>query len=246
MARKKRKPKVGVIILIALFVSILLYVAGLYSGLSVSKMIKQDTKQEVSFLVDYVNRLDSNLQSIQLQELFISSLEDADSCKFEKMFFSEVDDNLKYYWSVLPERLEEYETNRKLSEEYLQLKKEYTLLSLRAWIAAKKNYKKCNTTTIPILYFYSTNCEKCVLQGETLDQLKEFLSNRENSSSFTVFTIDFNQNERTIDIIKQLYQINSTPALIIKDNVLQGDVASANEILLAMDINLLNTRIVTE
>lgn len=241
---KKKKSVLGKIIIIALIASIILYVAGLYSGLSFSNSIKKDTAKEVSFLVDYVDNLDSSLQSIQIQEMFISSLKDTDACKFQELYFSEVDDNLKFYWSILPSRLEEYEKNNDLSPQYLQLKEEYTLLSLRAWIVSKDIYKKCNTNTVPILYMYSTDCELCVQQGETLDQLKEFLS--QMNETFTVFTVDYNQKERTVDTIKQFYQINSTPALIINDKVLQGDAASGNEILLAMDINLLNTRIVTE
>ena len=221
------------LIIIAAVLSIVLYGAGLLSGLSFSKLVEknleQKTKADLNVIVDYVQNLDSDLQSIQIQELFVQSLNENDTCKFADVYFSQINENLNYFWKLLPARLEEYEKNTAPTKEYLDLKRQYTKLSLRAWIIAKENYKRCDTRIVPVLYFYSANCTDCVSQGEALDNVKQALALTNNS--LIVFTVDYNYNEPALNLVKKYYKINDVPALIINDHVLIGRLFSENEIL---------------
>ncbi|MBN2052270.1 hypothetical protein JW756_02090 [Candidatus Woesearchaeota archaeon] len=233
-SRKAAKPKKKSLIIIAIILSIILYAAGLLSGLSFSKFmeknIEQKTKADINDIVDYVKSLDSSLQSIQIQERFVQGLNEKDTCKFADVYFSQINQNLNYFWKVLPARLEEYERTVELTPEYLELKRQYTKLSLRAWIISKDNYQKCKTRIIPVLYLYSTNCADCVKQGEVLDDVKNFLV-LENKS-LIVFTVDYDYNEPALDLVKKYYDINVVPALVINDEALQGRLFSENEIIL--------------
>jgi len=228
--KKKRNTKV---IVIAVIISIVLYIAGLFSGLSFNKVIEQKTERDIGFLVDYVDNLDNELQSIQVQELFINNLDDEAKCEFADTYFSQIESSLSYYWDVLPVRLEQYEQGNELSDEYIKIKRDYTRLSLRAWIISRDNLEKCNSSTIPLLYFYSTDCEDCVKQGEILDDLKTTLAYR--GKSLLAYTIDFNSKEPTVGLIKKYYGIQSVPAIVVNERALQGNLITQNEILLSLN-----------
>jgi len=241
MAKKKQgesHPKKRNLIILAIIISIILYLAGLFSGLSYSKFvqknIEQKTEQDIAVIVDYVKNLDSDLQSIQIQELFVNSLSENNTCSFADVYFSQVNQNLNYFWKILPARLEEYESLNQPSKEYLELKKQYTTLSLRAWITAKSNYEKCKTRIVPVLYFYSSNCTECIQQGEVLDNVKSFLA--EENKSLIVFTVDYNYQEPSLDLIKKYYNVEYVPALIMEDEVLQGRLFTENEIIMRLNI----------
>lgn len=224
------------VLILASVLSIVLFAAGLLSGLAVSKITEQQAQQhaqqEMSFFVDYVNKLDDELSSVQVQEAFVNSLDEQQRCKLADTYFSQVAENLNYYWQRLPSRLEAYEQGRDLSPEYLQLKDEYAKLSLRAWLIARENEKNCHSNVRPILYFYSANCTACVTQGEILDNVKTVLQTE--NQTILPFTVDINQSESTLQLIKQYYNITQVPAMIIDDQVYQGRVFSGTEIALSL------------
>jgi len=225
------------LIIISVIFALALYVAGLLSGLSFSKFmeknIEQKTKADINDIVEYVKSLDSDLQSIQIQESFVQSLNEKDTCRFADVYFSQINQNLNYFWKVLPARLEEYERTTEPTQEYLELKRQYTKLSLRAWIISKDNYQKCNTKIIPVLYLYSANCTDCVKQGEVLDNVKNFLA--AENKSLIVFTVDSAYKEAALDLVKKYYGISAVPAIIINDAMLQGRLFSENEIILKIN-----------
>jgi hypothetical protein len=111
-------------------------------------------------------------------------------------------------------------------EEYSLIKREYSFLSLRAWIIATQHYNNCKQDLIPILYFYSAKCDSCIKQGEYIDKLKEKLSPKE----LIAFTIDLELNESSVDLIKTYYNITQAPAMIIHNTVLQGRTYNEKEI----------------
>jgi hypothetical protein len=234
--KKQVTIKRATLIIIAVVLSTVLFISGLISGLSFSKYIEarfeESTKKEVNFLLDYVENLNGEIQSIQLQEKFIDSMKEEDKCEFSDAYFSEINPELEYYWNVLPRRLEEYERNNEETEEYLTLKKEYTKASIRAWITAKNNYNKCSTKIVPILYFYSKDCDICIRQGEELDELRQLLDDQ--GKDILVFTVDYNYDEPTLNMIKTYYNITSTPAIIANEKVLQGKLFYGGNILLQL------------
>ena len=137
---------------------------------------------------------------------------------------------LKSYWDILPKRLEEYEKSHNiLSSQYISLKREYIRLSLRIWLTSRNIYENCpNSTYFPILYFYSINCKYCIDQGVEFDIIKGYL--KKNNITLLVFPIDADFEEDAIYFLKEYYNINSLPALIIKDKVYQGRLFKKEEL----------------
>lgn len=219
------------ILILAAVVSVLLFAAGLLSGLGVMRIAEERAEGEVAFFVDYVDRFESQVRSVQIQEDFVNSLDERRRCAFAEDYFSQASESLTYYWSVLPSRLEEYEQGRELGADYLALKEEYARLSLRAWIIARENERKCGASR-PILYLYAADCAACVAQGETLDRVKEALG--ELNETVLVFTVDYSQPEPALATIKEYYGITSVPALVIGEHALQGRAFSAAEVSVAL------------
>ncbi len=230
------------IIIIAIVLALILFAAGLFSGLYVARSvevrsresllsIERRQQEDVTLLTRYVDNLQRNLQKYQLQEQFINSLNTSQRCVLTETYFNHTIRDLNFYWAVLPSRLEEYERVNELDERYLTLKEEYTALSIRAWLIARDTTTECDSTVVPALYFYDANCEDCVAQGAQLDIVKQTIDAR--NQTFIAFTVDSLSNEPVISLIKQHYNITATPAIIIADTVLQGQVYSSAEVLQA-------------
>jgi len=178
----EQSPKRRHIIIFAVAISIILYLAGVFSGLYANKLIKESTQRDIfnlktetskdlELLQNYIDFLDSNLKDMQLEQTFVETLSNEEMCSFSAISLNELFGQLSYYWSKLPYRIEEYEKYNQLSEEYKTLKKQYAHVSIRTWILARSQYEKCNINLVHGLYFYSADCEECINQGEQLDIL---------------------------------------------------------------------------
>ena len=235
---KRQRNRAG-IILIAVIISIVLYLAGVFSGIYANKIIKEETKQDIKSLKEetrqyiellqkYVDFLDTNLKNLQLEQTFVETLTPEQMCNFSYISLNELIKQLDFYWSKLPYRIEEYERSNELSQEYIILKEQYSHLSIRIWIIAKNQYDKCNTNIVHGLYFYSANCSVCVNQGEQIDRLSRRISSA--GSSLIMFPVDINSGQGIVKNLKVYYKINSTPAVIVNDKLFQGRVFKAEEL----------------
>jgi hypothetical protein len=236
---QQKIPSKKTIILVAVVVSVILYLAGVYSGLHANKILKKETEEDIRSLKqetaedleameNYVDFLDSNLKNMQLEQTFIETLSHEEMCDYLVISFNELISQLRFYWERLPFRIEEYERSNQLSEEYLLLKQQYTHVSIRTWILAKNQYEKCNMDIVHGLYFYSSDCETCVEQGEQLDEVNRKV--RAIGKDMILFPIDFDSDEPMIKNLKEYYKIKSTPAVMINDKVFQGRVYKADEL----------------
>ncbi len=229
MAKKKPSISRASIITFAIIISIMLYGAGVLSGLYANKIVKEETRETVESLEEYVDILDQNIKSAQLEQIFIETLDHEDMCKYSSISMNRLVGQLREYWARLPFRIEAYEQNAELSENYLSIKKDYTQLSIRTWIIANSIYEKCNTDLIPVLYLYDINCSSCVEQGQELDRLQQFIFKK--SGEILIFTVDIDSDELLLNNMATYYNITSTPAIIVNDQILPGRVYSAEEIL---------------
>ncbi len=220
------------IILLAIIAAVVLYLAGVASGLFANKVLEQQTKADLQVLRNYIDGLDDSLQRIQLEQSFVDTLAEDEACRFSDITRQNLFSQLDYYWGRFPFRLESFERENELSEDYLLLKSKYTRLSLRAWTLVQQQYKKCNSEIIPLLYFYSLDCEVCIQQGEQLDQLRGAVGNL----NLFIFTIDYASNESIVSLVKEYYRVERTPAIIVRDRVLQGRLFTADEILRNGDV----------
>ncbi len=202
-----------------------MYFAGLFSGIYANKVfeykVKADIGKDIDFLKDYIDSSALDLKNILLLQFFMDNIEE--SCQFSELYLSNLHSQLEPYWQRLPSRLEAYEKDNSESEEYITLKREYIRLSLRIWLIAWDHYKKCDDPAfVPILYFYSKDCETCVEQGEILDSFKEQLELR--NKSVVVFSIDESFEDDTVYLLKQYYGLTKFPAVILNNKIFQQDI----------------------
>ncbi len=244
MTEQSPQRKKTYIILFAILASVILYLAGVFSGLYANKILKESTDKDIynlkektskdlGVLQSYVDFLDVNLKSMQLEQTFSETLTSSQMCAFSMISLNELFKQLSYYWDRLPYRIEEYEKYNELSEDYKLLKQQYAHLSIRTWILARNQYEKCGMNVTHGLYFYSADCKECIEQGEQLDKLnnKVELSGKE----MVMFPIDFNMDEPIVSNLKKYYRIDSTPAVIINDQVFQGRLFTAGELFSAQN-----------
>ncbi len=249
--RSSASKKRNAIIAVALMMCVVLYLAGVFSGLYANKILERKTlsdiqsfknaterniqdlesitKEELDSLKGYVGFLETNLKSRQLERIFVETLSQDEECRFLDISMDHLIKELQYYRELLPFRIEEYEKTKQPSKEYYLLKEQYNQLSVSTWIMAKNSQKKCNTSLINTIYFYSADCGNCVEQGEQLD-----IFNRElvdSGKNVMLFAIDFNSDDLTISLLKEFYNITSLPAIIMNDRIYQGRMVKAEELL---------------
>lgn len=225
---KKRK-RLLIALVLATVISVLLFSAGLFSGLYANKIIAERQATDSAFLLENVEKLERELQAYQLQERFLDSLSEEQSCEFAETYFEQTIQGLNDFWRVLPDRLEEYERGRTLTPEYVALKERYTIASLRTWIIARQNHHVCGNNPIPLLYFYSSTCDTCLEQGEALDGTRD--EYHENEERLVIFTIDTNVNVPAVQLVKEYYGVQTVPALIVGETIHQGTLLTTQEVI---------------
>jgi hypothetical protein len=223
--KRKNKTRNNTIIIIVIIVSFALYMAGVLSGLYTSKLVQKETAKEILFLQEYVEMFEKNLEDSQLEEIYIKTLEGEDKCEFYKISINRLLVNTGKLSEALPYRLEEYEKNNNLTQDYLDLKKEYTQLSIKTWIYVNDFYNNCENEMIQGLYFYSSDCEGCIRQGEELDKLKN------SKYDILIFTINIESNNSIVRHIKEKYELNSVPSMYINGQIFKEKIYSSEEII---------------
>ncbi len=235
-----KRPTLVTIIIIA---SVALYLAGVMSGLYANKVLEERTKEDIESLQagtaeqlrqfkKYIDFLEENLNSMQLEQGFLETLPPEERCNFSSSSVNYLLERLQYYRDQLPYRIEAYERNNALSKEYLSLKEEYDALSLRTWVLARYLSQQCDPPMVTGLYLYSGECERCVEQGEALDRFTAAL--KEEGYAVMLFTVDYETENPPLPLIKRFYRLNATPAIIIGERVFQGRVYGADELLEAI------------
>lgn len=198
--------------LLAVLVTVVIYFLGMLTGYFLQKDVLLKTEEDLKKIQEEFTAYKQNLETIQLEQLYLSTYQGESSCNFLISIINEMQKNLSYFWSKLPSKLEVYEKYSQVQPEYLELKRDYTMLSIRAWLLSLNVKEKCGKDIIPILYFYSKDCESCIEQGNVLDSI------RSEDKRVAVFTIDLNLNESIITVIKDTYNISEAPSLIIEKN----------------------------
>tara|TARA_Y100000310_G_scaffold342188_1_gene444203 strand:- start:1100 stop:1747 length:648 start_codon:yes stop_codon:yes gene_type:complete len=104
----------------------------------------------------------------------------------------------------------------------LKLKKYYSLLEIYDWMHYKDIKEKCGADYDLILYFYSNKeiggvkeCE-CDRQGFILGYVKE------KNPNVRIYSFDYNLDLEEINILKEIYDVENVPTIIVNNNVLHG------------------------
>ncbi|HDD72728.1 MAG TPA: thioredoxin [Candidatus Aenigmarchaeota archaeon] len=197
---------------------IILYITGVFTGFFLYESSVESTHSEITNLQKQIDGYRQTLEYIRLEQLYMSSPNKEISCKFMLSSIKNIQRDLSYFIKNLPGKLEIYEKYNGTDPAYENLKRDYMFISLKSWMLSLSVKERCNADIIPILYFYSRECDKCIEQGFVLDRIRE-----ENPNAF-IFTIDFNLNEEWANVIKEAYNIKETPSLIIGNTTYSGFV----------------------
>lgn len=189
--------------MIAGVISLILYLAGLFTGYFFQKIFLGEVEKNIL-------EVKKDLENAQLEYMFLT-LKAKGSCQILSSLTNELTSRLYHILSELI-KLERVQNQR-----LVEVKNDYTLLAIRAWILKSSTKEVCQEDVLPILYLYSIPCDECLEQGKILDEIKLVYPNK-----ILTFTIDAGVNLPIVQTLVKSYNITKTPALIVEEDVYQG------------------------
>lgn len=185
-----------------------IFIIGLLLGLLI-------TSARISYIQNIGKEQRLEYDSLQLQYLYISELLQEQNCP---ALLKALEENINALEKTRV-KLEEFIGAGRQNEDYLILKREYSLAELRYWLLAKQTKEICKKESVSVLYFYSNDeeCPDCETQGLILTALKDELKDK-----LLIFSLDANFEEPLIAILKESYNITELPAIIIENKKLDG------------------------
>jgi thiol-disulfide isomerase/thioredoxin len=204
-SRKKLDVKV---LLSALFISAVIFIAGISIGYAMNRERLYTIENEMKDVV-------RDVENFQLQFLFFDILGENATCPLLSDTLSNINDESYEIGSKLTsygreEEIQDY-------NEYLGLKNEYSRLLVGYWLLAKKLKDSCKLNASTIVYFYTKECESCDNQGFVLTYLKQ-----KYGEGLLVFALDADLGEPSIEVLKKYYKIEEYPSLIIDGELFEG------------------------
>jgi thiol-disulfide isomerase/thioredoxin len=160
----------------------------------------------IAYTQSEIGRLTNQVDNMQLQEMFISG-EKVDC----RLMYSTMG-SLSYNLYDMVGRLKSTSPD---TPQFYESKRQADFLSLKAWMVAKNIREQCTSDILPVLYVYSGNCPECEKQDAVLQNLKG------KYTGLLVYAIDYYLDEPAIKLVKDAYEVKSTPAMII-DHSLHG------------------------
>jgi len=174
---------------------------------------------------DKISSFEQNINSMELGVLISDALKNETlSCKFLQGKLNET----HLLLNDLGERAVEYEEQSKIkNDDYKQIKKEYNSIRTVYWLTLEKLKTQCNNNYTTILFFYRTltPCPECRDQGVILSHLSTIRPNT------YIVPVDADEELLIVDMIKEAYEVNMTPTIIIDATTKRTGLISSDEIL---------------
>ncbi len=188
--------------LAAFALTALIFVIGIWVGSAVS----DDKLSQISLLQ---NEIQIETAGTELQYLLLTEhpCESINASSLTQQLF-EIGSKLDYMESKLGKK----------DEDVLSLKEYYSLLEIKHWLLTRKANQQCKRNNDWILYFYSNldDCTDCEQQGYVLSTLhKKF-------EDLNIYSFDFNMDNPAVKTVKEIFGIQTAPALIINGRVSGG------------------------
>jgi len=104
-----------------------------------------------------------------------------------------------------------------------EMKKDYTLLSIRQWLLVKQFKNNCKSDLNIILFFYSNkkNKEESEAQGYVLDYIY-----RKYPDKVVIYAFEIDQDTPALNALKEIYNVETAPSLVINEKVFKGVMKS--------------------
>ena len=197
------KKKRGVY-LVAAFLSIVLYLAGIFTGLNIQQSLSESLEKDLA-------SIKSDIEN-QQQELILLSLRGKSSCSILQSLSSTIASKLEAVSNEI-RKLENLEKDSKFNE----FKELYSTLSIRAWILKSSINENCDTKSLAVLYYYSFPCPECKEQEDILDEIKSIDKER-----ILTYAVDKDVNNNLVQTLVKGHGIEGTPSLVVGDDVYRG------------------------
>lgn len=188
-------------------ITLSIFILGIFFGSFIDTLKYEYVKETIK-----TQKLD--LSSLQVQSLFILSLEKNQSCRaLEEVIIN----NLKTLQPVLAKLIEYEEGEKKFDKEYIELKREYIQANIRYFLLAERSRELCNSNYVSVIYFFDERCELCKLEGFILTNLRNYFN-----GSLLVFPIDSDfKEEPLVNVLIKTYNVTSYPTLVIEDEIIR-------------------------
>ncbi len=209
---KKREKEITkkTIIQYVLIFSVVLYIAGIYTGININKILNIGIENSISNVKNFLDKSSVDIKNNQLKDYYTGNFA-YKKCRFQKIQIDQLKQGLPNFWFRLPERLESYEATGKQTEEYKSIKREYFRYSLRLWLLSTNYMRNCNdSSTKALLYFYKTNCSSCLKFVKKIEELK----NSSKGYGILILPIEGGFPDDTITALERLYNITTYPTVI--------------------------------
>jgi hypothetical protein len=178
-----------------LLITIVTFLIGIFIGQTISEYNMSEAK----------NAQDSLMSNMAGYELAYTILSKEDICTTDFTELQKERAKLGREVSDLEERL------GSINPSVLTQKELYYTYQLREYILLREIKANCNKTRPLILYFYTVNNDNCIAQGHILDAVQS----KYNLS--TIYAIDYDAKNPSVSVIKEIYNISSTPSLVIDE-----------------------------
>jgi hypothetical protein len=204
--------------LIVFIISTLLFLTGIFAGIMVSRV-------KLTTIETKITDFEQNINSLELNVLISDALQNETlSCRFLQGQLNQTRELL----NDLGEEVVAYEEQLKLEDAYYrEIKKRYNSVRAEYWLMLEKLKNKCNNNYTTILFFYSTidPCPDCRDQGFILSYIAT------KDSNMYVVPLDADEDLLVIDMLKEAYEVNETPMLVVDSSIIVNGLIDEEELL---------------
>ena len=199
--------------LTVLFLTIIVFVAGVWIGNYLAKQVNAQFYDEIDAL---------QMSNVNLE--FLSLLESDSVVRSNPALKTEVckavEDsahNLGVQTADVGRRLRLFEQKRGDGADVLALQQRYFALEARDYFFWKKLKALCNTNLTLVIYFYTTQCFDCGAYDAVISDFK-----KQNPPGILVYSFNLDHRDSTpsIALLSSLYKVETAPAVVVNDEKL--------------------------
>ncbi|MFA5484661.1 MAG: hypothetical protein WC260_00180 [Candidatus Pacearchaeota archaeon] len=203
------------IFLEALLITILIFVIGIFIGISI------ENKNNYNSQVFYMNSEADLMDSYILTNL-ISEEKNCDIVTKETINFA----NKVYEKSLL---LEDYDKFALLMDDLTMLNKRYTLMKTFLWKSNLDNLNCLNNTKM-IVYLYNYNTDDLAIEAEQNVWSRLLMQIKQDDKNLILLPIAANLDVSSLDFILNEFNIEKVPAVIVNNKEIFYDLEKKDDL----------------
>lgn len=174
--------------------------------------------------------LEDDAADLQSKQLMMNYLDGKRSCDLRKEGLAQIVED----YNDRLERVQSYEEDSFFqSGSYENIRRRYVLSGIEYWMFAEKTKEECSSyDPNTVLFFTEQGCENCAQQGEILSDLK-----RVHGKDILVFVIYTDLQDNMIELLKDEYNVDGPPAIVLNQNTTYNSLTSRQNITRNLDLD---------